>query len=154
VIAQYLHAVAEPVEFEEGVVAFSVGLAAVVGAADLTVDVAAACVRAGGRTLPEGTLITIDGTGGEVVVGSRRIVTNTTDSHLHRLLEWADEVSGDGSDRGPSGPGRGRALVPPTGAEAVRQPAVPCGSGIPVATSHKMVSSSSGHRCQPSLALT
>jgi pyruvate,orthophosphate dikinase len=71
------------------------GKPAVVGATDLTVDVVAASVRAGGRTVPEGTLITIDGTGGEVVVGSPRIVTATTDSHLHRLLEWADEVSGD-----------------------------------------------------------
>jgi pyruvate,orthophosphate dikinase len=77
------------------VVARAMGKPAVVGATDLTVDVVAASVRAGGRTVPEGTLITIDGTGGEVVVGSPRIVTATTDSHLHRLLEWADEVSGD-----------------------------------------------------------
>jgi pyruvate,orthophosphate dikinase len=77
------------------VVARAMGKPAVVGATDLTVDVAAASVRAGGRTFPEGTLITIDGTGGEVIVGSPRIVTATTDSHLHRLLEWADEVSGD-----------------------------------------------------------
>jgi pyruvate,orthophosphate dikinase len=77
------------------VVARAMGKPAIVGATDLIVDVAAACVRAGGRTIPEGTLITIDGTGGEVVVGSPRIVTATTDSHLHRLLEWADEVPGD-----------------------------------------------------------
>ncbi|MGJ6964247.1 pyruvate, phosphate dikinase [Streptosporangium sp. G11] len=81
------------------VVARAMGKPAVVGAADLTVDVAAACVRAGGRTLPEGTLITIDGTGGEVLVGGHRTATATTDSHLRRLLEWADEVSGDDSDR-------------------------------------------------------
>ncbi|GAA3421793.1 pyruvate, phosphate dikinase [Streptosporangium vulgare] len=81
------------------VVARAMGKPAVVGAADLTVDVAAARVRAGGRTFPEGTLITIDGTGGEVLVGGHRVVTATTDSHLHRLLAWADEVSGDDSDR-------------------------------------------------------
>ncbi len=81
------------------VVARAMGKPAVVGATDLTVDVAAASVRAGGRTFPEGTLITIDGTGGEVVVGGARIATATTDSHLHRLLEWADEVSGGDSDR-------------------------------------------------------
>ncbi|WP_329428886.1 pyruvate, phosphate dikinase [Streptosporangium sp. NBC_01495] len=81
------------------VVARAMGKPAVVGAADLTVDVAAACVRAGGRTLPEGTLITIDGTGGEVLVGGHRPATATTDSHLHRLLEWADEVSGVDSGR-------------------------------------------------------
>lgn len=81
------------------VVARAMGKPAVVGAADLTVDIAAACVRAGGRTFPEGTLITIDGTGGEVFVGGLRIVTAATDSHLRRLLEWADEVSGGDSGR-------------------------------------------------------
>lgn len=81
------------------VVARAMGKPAVVGAADLTVDIAAACVRAGGRTFPEGTLITIDGTGGEVFVGGLRIVTAATDSHLRRLLEWAVEVSGGDSGR-------------------------------------------------------
>jgi pyruvate, orthophosphate dikinase len=77
------------------VVARAMGKPAVVGVTDLTVDVADSCLRAGGHTVPEGTLITIDGTGGEVVIGSPRIVTAATDPHLHRLLEWADEVSGD-----------------------------------------------------------
>jgi pyruvate, orthophosphate dikinase len=81
------------------VVARAMGKPAVVGATDLTVDVAGAAVRAGGRTVPEGTLITIDGTGGEVVIGSPRIVTAATDPHLNRLLEWADELSGGNSDR-------------------------------------------------------
>jgi pyruvate, orthophosphate dikinase len=81
------------------VVARAMGKPAVVGAPDLTVDVAGACVRAGRQTVPEGTLVTIDGTGGEVVVGSARIVTAATDPHLSRLLEWADEVSGGRSDR-------------------------------------------------------
>jgi pyruvate,orthophosphate dikinase len=81
------------------IVARAMGKPAVVGATDLTVDVAAATVRARGRTFPEGTLITIDGTGGEVVVGSARIVTAATDPHLRRLLEWADEVSGDNPGR-------------------------------------------------------
>ena len=76
------------------VVARAMAKPAVVGAGDLTVDAAAACIRAGGRTLPEGTRIAIDGTGGEVVVGSPRIVTATTDPHLQRLLEWADQVAG------------------------------------------------------------
>jgi pyruvate,orthophosphate dikinase len=81
------------------VVARAMGKPAVVGATDLTVDVAGAAVRAGGRTVPEGTFITIDGTGGEVVIGSPRIVTAATDPHLNRLLEWADELSGGNSDR-------------------------------------------------------
>ncbi|MEU4834037.1 pyruvate, phosphate dikinase [Streptosporangium sp. NPDC023615] len=87
------------------VVARAMGKPAVVGAAGLVVDAAAGHVRAGGRTLPEGTPITIDGTGGEVVVGSPRVVTAVTDPHLRRLLEWADEVTGQGPD---DDPGRGR----------------------------------------------
>ncbi|MBG0826645.1 pyruvate, phosphate dikinase [Planomonospora sp. ID67723] len=79
------------------VVARAMGKPAVVGAADLTVD--AASVRAAGRVFPEGTFITIDGTGGEVVVGSPRITTAPADSLLHRLLGWADEISGGGSNR-------------------------------------------------------
>jgi len=81
------------------VVARSMGKPAVVGIAGLVVDVAGASVRAGGRTIGEGTLVTVDGTGGEVALGSPRIVTTGADAHLRRLLEWADEVSGDRSDR-------------------------------------------------------
>ncbi|GAA0844411.1 hypothetical protein GCM10009525_61100 [Streptosporangium amethystogenes subsp. fukuiense] len=81
------------------VVARAMGKPAVVGIGDLTVDVAGASVRAGGRTLGEGTLVTIDGTGGEVALGSPRTVTTTADVHLRRLLEWADDVSGDRSER-------------------------------------------------------
>jgi pyruvate, orthophosphate dikinase len=82
------------------VVARAMGKPAVVGAADLTVDAAAASVRAGGRTLPDGTLVAIDGTGGEVVVGTPRVVTAATDPHLDRLLEWADQVTGGAPGRG------------------------------------------------------
>lgn len=73
------------------------GKPAVVGAADLTIEVAS--VRAGGRTLPEGTLITIDGTGGEVVVGRCRVATAAGDAQLHRLLAWADDVAGGDAGR-------------------------------------------------------
>jgi pyruvate, orthophosphate dikinase len=41
-----------------------------------------------GVTLAEGTLITIDGSGGEVVLGSPPITTGEGDPHLHRLLDW------------------------------------------------------------------
>jgi pyruvate, orthophosphate dikinase len=51
-------------------------------------------VLAAGRTIPEGTLVTIDGTGGEIVLGSAGIDTAPADVHLKRLLAWADEVSG------------------------------------------------------------
>ncbi|GAA3440586.1 pyruvate, phosphate dikinase [Planomonospora venezuelensis] len=82
------------------VVARAMGRPAVVGAADLTVDAAAGCVRVGGRTIPEGTLVTVDGTGGEVLAGRPRIVTAPVGPHLDRLLGWADEISGGGPDRG------------------------------------------------------
>jgi pyruvate, orthophosphate dikinase len=79
------------------VVARAMGKPAVVGVAGLTVDEAGASARAGGRALPEGTSIAIDGTGGEVVLGSPRVAPTAADRHLRRLLDWADEVAGDGS---------------------------------------------------------
>ncbi|RAY14036.1 pyruvate, phosphate dikinase [Actinomadura craniellae] len=79
------------------VIARTMGKPAVVAATDLTIN--ATAVHAGGRTLPEGTLITIDGTGGEVVVGHHPTTTATTDPHLHRLLQWADAISGDTAAR-------------------------------------------------------
>jgi pyruvate,orthophosphate dikinase len=69
------------------------GKPAVVGVAGLTVEVASA--RAGGHRVPEGAWIAIDGTGGEVVLGTPRVATTAADPHLRRLLDWADEVSGD-----------------------------------------------------------
>jgi pyruvate, orthophosphate dikinase len=73
------------------VVARSMGKPAVVSAADLTVDDAG--VRVGGRTVPEGTILTIDGTSGEVVLGTARVAAATDDPAVRRLLTWADEVS-------------------------------------------------------------
>ncbi|QKW33159.1 pyruvate, phosphate dikinase [Actinomadura sp. NAK00032] len=81
------------------VVARAMGKPAVVDAAALTVDTAADHVRIGERLLPAGTLITIDGTGGEIALGKPSITTETADTHLDRLLTWADELSGDHSQR-------------------------------------------------------
>ncbi|KAA2262574.1 pyruvate, phosphate dikinase [Solihabitans fulvus] len=79
------------------VVARALGKPAVVGASGLTV--ATGSVLAGGRVIREGTLIAIDGTSGHVVLGNPRIASAGTDPRLRRLLDWADEASGDGSDR-------------------------------------------------------
>ncbi|WP_172803258.1 pyruvate, phosphate dikinase [Alloactinosynnema sp. L-07] len=76
------------------VVARSMAKPAVVGAADLTVDAAEGQVRVGARTLTDGDTITIDGGSGEVVLGESPVTTATADPRLHRLLDWADEVSG------------------------------------------------------------
>ncbi|GAA3112604.1 pyruvate, phosphate dikinase [Streptosporangium carneum] len=81
------------------VVARAMGKPAVVGVADLIVEVADALVRTGGRAIAEGALVTIDGTSGEVALGSPRVTTNAADAHLRRLLAWADDVSGDRSER-------------------------------------------------------
>ncbi|MFD0566013.1 pyruvate, phosphate dikinase [Kitasatospora saccharophila] len=79
------------------VVARAMGKPAAVGVAGLAVDGAA--VTAGGRTLPEGTLVTVDGSSGEVVLGHARTVTGADDEHVRRLLAWADDASGDHSAR-------------------------------------------------------
>ncbi|TDC25959.1 pyruvate, phosphate dikinase [Streptomyces sp. 8K308] len=81
------------------VVARAMGKPAVVGVAGLVVDVAGGTVTAGGRTLRDGTLVTIDGTGGEVALGRPLVVADPAGDHLRRLLGWADDVSGDRSER-------------------------------------------------------
>ncbi|WP_086667033.1 PEP/pyruvate-binding domain-containing protein [Lentzea kentuckyensis] len=77
------------------VVARSMGKPAVVGISDLAVH--AGSINVNGNAIDEGTLITIDGTSGEVALGGQRVVTTTTNAH--RLLAWADEVSGDHTER-------------------------------------------------------
>jgi pyruvate,phosphate dikinase len=78
------------------VVARAMGKPAVVGVADLVVTETSASI--GGRDISEST-VTIDGTSGEVVLGSPEVITTTADGHLRRLLGWADDVSGDHSER-------------------------------------------------------
>ncbi|PBC67376.1 pyruvate,orthophosphate dikinase [Streptomyces sp. TLI_235] len=82
------------------VVARSMGLPAVVGVAGLVVDVPGGRLRVGGRTVAEGAVVTVDGTGGEVALGARPVVAAAEDPYLRRLLGWADEVSGGGSAHG------------------------------------------------------
>ncbi|MFD1048779.1 hypothetical protein ACFQ1S_26230, partial [Kibdelosporangium lantanae] len=45
-------------------------------------------IRVGGRTVPEGTTITIDGTSGEVALGAQPTMTGTTDPRLAQLRAW------------------------------------------------------------------
>ncbi|MEW1724829.1 pyruvate, phosphate dikinase [Streptomyces sp. NPDC093109] len=84
------------------VVARAMSKPAVVGVGGLTVDTGGGSMTVGGRTVGEGTLVTIDGTSGEVALGTPRVVTDAADDHLHRLLGWADDISGDRSERGES----------------------------------------------------
>ncbi|MFE0877115.1 pyruvate, phosphate dikinase [Streptomyces smyrnaeus] len=84
------------------VVARAMGKPAVVGAAGLAFDPGTGAVTAGGLSLDDGTFVTVDGSSGEVALGRPRIVADPAGDHLNRLLAWADEVSGDHSERSES----------------------------------------------------
>jgi pyruvate,orthophosphate dikinase len=76
------------------VVARSMGLPCVAGAESLRIDYAERTMRAGGVTVREGEMITIDGTTGEIYAGELpTIEARFEDEHdLATLLSWADEV--------------------------------------------------------------
>lgn len=79
------------------VVARSMGKPAVVGVAGLVVGPGSLAFA--GDDIGVGATITIDGTSGDVVLGTPPVVTPGADEHLRRLLGWADEVSGESSER-------------------------------------------------------
>jgi pyruvate,orthophosphate dikinase len=76
------------------VVARSMGLPCVAGAESLRIDYAERTMRAGGVTVKEGEMISIDGTTGEIYAGELpTIEARFEDEHdLATLLEWADAV--------------------------------------------------------------
>lgn len=85
------------------VVARSMGRPAVVGVVDLAVDgagldIGGRPVDAAGRRVDAGTLVTVDGTLGLVVLGRARTTTPVNPS-VERLLAWADAISGETSSR-------------------------------------------------------
>ncbi|XRQ08808.1 pyruvate, phosphate dikinase [Actinomadura welshii] len=80
------------------VVARAMNKPAVVGVTGLEID-AGTSVTFGGRVIGEGTLVTIDGLSGTVALGSAPTTTGTADPRLRRLLSWADEISGDHTER-------------------------------------------------------
>ncbi|MHC5908729.1 PEP-utilizing enzyme, partial [Streptomyces sp. S6] len=53
-----------------------------------------AVVGVRGLALKEGTVVTVDGTSGEVALGTPPVVTDPAGDHLRTLLTWADDVSG------------------------------------------------------------
>jgi pyruvate,orthophosphate dikinase len=74
-------------------VARQFGKPAVVGAEELTIDLAERVLRVGDRVVHEGDQISIDGTNGDVILGE--VETQTPDLEnewLKKLLGWADEV--------------------------------------------------------------
>ena len=73
------------------VVARGMGKTCVVGAKDIDVDPAAGRLRANGRVVKKGQLITVDGTTGRVLLGAAKLVEPKLGSHYAKLMTWADE---------------------------------------------------------------
>jgi pyruvate,orthophosphate dikinase len=76
------------------VVARSLGLPCVAGVEALDIDYAARTMRVGGNTIREGDTISIDGTTGQVYLGSLATIDPNfaEERFLPALLEWADAV--------------------------------------------------------------
>jgi len=72
------------------VVARGMGTPAVCGASELHIDVEGGTVEVNGTVIHEGDIISINGTTGEVVVGSVPVVTPDPGGPFETLLGWAD----------------------------------------------------------------
>jgi pyruvate,orthophosphate dikinase len=72
------------------VVARGMGKTCVVGAKDLDVDPAAGRVRANGRVVKRGQVITVDGTTGRILLGAAKLVEPKIGTHYDKLMAWAD----------------------------------------------------------------
>jgi pyruvate,orthophosphate dikinase len=74
-------------------VARQFGKPAVVGMAELEIDLEARTMTIGDTVIKEGQSISIDGTTGEVFAGEvRTVIPDMDNPHLSMLLEWADEI--------------------------------------------------------------
>ena len=74
------------------VVARGMGRPCVAGAGGIQVDYGARTLSAGGRTVRGGETITIDGSTGEVFVGTVATVEPSLSGDFATLMEWADQV--------------------------------------------------------------
>jgi pyruvate, orthophosphate dikinase len=72
------------------VVARGAGRAAVCGATELRIDRAQGTVSAGGHTVVEGEMVTVDGRTGRVYVGEVAVLPAEPPAELDSLLAWAD----------------------------------------------------------------
>ena len=75
------------------VVARGMGKPCVAGAEGITVDVRMRKAFVGGQTISEGDLITLDGTTGDVYLGTVPMIESEFSSELGILLGWADETT-------------------------------------------------------------
>ncbi len=74
-------------------VARQFGKPAVVGVAEMEVNVEKRSFRIGARVCNQGDVVSIDGTTGELFAGElKTVVPDFKDPHLLRLLKWADDV--------------------------------------------------------------
>ncbi len=74
------------------VIGRGLGLPCVVGASDLVIDrKARVIIGADGRRFAEGTVITVDGTSGDVLLGEPPMLEAALDTSFQTLLIWADE---------------------------------------------------------------
>src|SRR5438105_2452388 len=73
------------------VVARGMGKTCVVGAKDIEVDPQAGRLRANGRVVKRGQVITVDGTTGRVILGAAKLVEPKVGVHYTKLMAWADE---------------------------------------------------------------
>jgi len=73
------------------VVARGMGKTCVVGATDIEVDPQAGRLRANGRVVKKGQVITVDGTTGRVILGAAKLVEPKVGIHYTKLMAWADE---------------------------------------------------------------
>ncbi|HLS69078.1 MAG TPA: pyruvate, phosphate dikinase [Kiloniellales bacterium] len=74
------------------VVARGMGRACVAGAGELRIDYRTAALRAGGRELREGDIITLDGSTGEVMLGEVPTVQPELTGDFAKIMDWADAL--------------------------------------------------------------
>src|SRR5216110_1917714 len=74
------------------VVAVGMGKCCVVGASGIAVDEERRVFEAGGRTIREGDLISIDGDTGEVIVDAVKLIPPQLTDKVREFLGWADRV--------------------------------------------------------------
>ncbi|MFN4057709.1 MAG: putative PEP-binding protein [Roseinatronobacter sp.] len=72
------------------VIGRGLGVPCVVGVSGLVLDERHKTLRANGRTLSEGDMLTVDGTTGQVLVGEVALLEPALDDRFQTLLDWAD----------------------------------------------------------------
>jgi pyruvate, orthophosphate dikinase len=72
------------------VIGRGLGVPCVVGVSGIVIDDRTRTLRAGGRTLAEGDMLTVDGTNGLVILGEVPLLEPALDDRFQTLLDWAD----------------------------------------------------------------